>query len=760
MSNWLTISQSAGTGNATITVNAQGNPTFEERTARIVVSNGTISKTVSVVQQSKTPQIDYLLISGPDYYTLPYSGGSITSGTVESDLIIYAHYENYPPGQGLVDVTSASTINFDRAQVSASCTTNIQIEMKDWFYVSASYSGISTNKTVWIYQEGVPETNRIVYSASTPIVFTSNAINNFGANIIASGYSNGSGVYVFDGQVTEFYGNASCMITPETKGALTGIDVPSSLTNLGQNVFNGCSALTSVNGLENTENVYLPPENAGNGAFYNCTSLTHCGLPHSYQYWSGGAIKADVFYGCSSLTTIIYNGTESEWNAISKNSNWRRNSAVRYVQCTDGTIDLDNPSINNTITYYATEQLNIPDSATTPSIISHTFSNGVGTIKASGDITVWGNTDSVCESNSGLTAIILPSTVERIGTRAFKNCTSLSACTIPESLKTMGVEAFENTQITEVTIPSGFTMFDYWTGATWYNYGAQFHGCSGLTSITIQSTQIQVMTNYLFYWLYNVNNLTINYSGTISQWLSMSFSPRWKASLLNDSVRYVQCLDGLIDLRELNNTIYYYAPEQLTIADSATTPSFTSHTFNDGVGTIKTSGNVTEINVSGFTNCSDMTNIILPNTVESIGSYAFTSAMSLTNIAIPNSVTAMGDYVFWRCTGLTSVNISTGITTIPYSTFSTCSSLTGITIPDNITTISGYSFYKCNSLEEITIPSSVTTIGSNAFSNCSALETINYNGTITQWNNVLKYGGWHSGAPATVVHCTNGDVTL
>lgn len=551
--NWITLSQSAGTGNATVTFTASYNGSSvsaRSATLRFKVSRQTVD--VAISQAKKPAVIDYILISGPDYYTLPYSGGGITSGTVKSDLIIYAHYDNYPAGQGFVDVTSASTIGFDRAQVSASCTTNTQIEMKDWFYVSASYSGISTNKTVWIYQEGVPETNRLCYSASTPIVFTYNAINNFEANIIASGYSNGSGIYVFDGPVKRFYGNASCMITPETKGALTGIDVPSSLTSLGQNVFNGCSALTTVNGLEYTENVYLPPENAGNGAFYNCTSLTHCGLPHSYQYWSGGAIKADVFYGCSSLTTIIYNGTMTEWNAISKNSNWRRNSAVRYVQCTDGTIDLDAPT-SNTIIYNASEQLAIPDSAITPSITSHTYTNGVGTIKASGDIT--------------------------------------------------------------------------------------------------------------------------------------------------------------------------------------------------------------SINASGFSNNSSMTSIDLPDNLETINGYAFASAVSLTNISIPDNVTDIDRYAFWHCSGLTSVNVPTGVTTINASTFSYCTSLTSITMP-NVTKIVGLSFYKCTSLPEITLPSTLIEIGNQAFYQCSALATINYDGTMAQWSNVSKAGSWYAYGPATVVHCTDGDVNI
>lgn len=728
MNNWISLSQTAGTGNAVITVSPSANPSAITRSATIKVSNGSITKTVYVSQRAAELKVDRIEIVGHDYYAIPYAGGTATTNNYRFNVRAYFN-------DGTSRDQVPATITGDT--VTASTTMNISDtpETAGTIHAIATFSGKSATTNVTVLQQPVPETNRIAYSASTPILFTNDAINNFGANIITSGYSNGSGVYIFDNQVARFYGNASCMITPATKGALTEITVPSSIVNLGQSVFNGCSALTSVYGLEYTENVYLPPENSGNDAFRNCTSLTHCGLPHSYQYWSGGAIKADVFNGCSSLTTIIYNGTMAEWNAISKNSNWRRNSAVRYVQCTDGTIDLD-PSQNDTITYYATEQLNIPDSATTPSIISHTFSNGVGTIKASGDITVWGNTDSVCESNSGLTAIILPSTIERIGTRAFKNCTSLSACTIPESLKTMGVEAFENTQITEVTIPSGFTKFDYWAGSTWHNYGAQFQGCSGITSINIQSTQIPVMTNYLFYW-YLRNNLTINYSGTISQWLSMSFSPSWTYTFGgNYSVRYVQCLDGLIDLKNVNKTIYYYAPAKL--------PEVTEKTYPDYD---------TGLNINGFT--------------PALASSGHTFENGVGTLTFPSAVTKIGNYTFAGCSGMTDVLIPDNVSDMNADgIFHNCSSLSAVTLPSGLTIIDTYMFSNCLALVDVYLPTELTEIKTRAFYISSfgrqTALNLHYPKTMSDWNNITLASDWiySSHSYPIYVICSDGTITL
>lgn len=68
----------------------------------------------------------------------------------------------------------------------------------------------------------------------------------------------------------------------------------------------------------------------------------------------------------------------------------------------------------------------------------------------------------------------------------------------------------------------------------------------------------------------------------------------------------------------------------------------------------------------------------------------------------------------------------------------------------------------------VTLPSTIKSI-TGLFISCSNLETINFEGTKEQWNAIEKpdYGitgvgtvKWNYSVPATVVHCSDGDVTL
>lgn len=51
------------------------------------------------------------------------------------------------------------------------------------------------------------------------------------------------------------------------------------------------------------------------------------------------AIYWDAFYDCSSLTSIIFEGTKAEWNALTKYSDWNGNTGAYIVHCTDGDIE-------------------------------------------------------------------------------------------------------------------------------------------------------------------------------------------------------------------------------------------------------------------------------------------------------------------------------------------------------------------------------------------------------------------------------------
>ena len=139
---------------------------------------------------------------------------------------------------------------------------------------------------------------------------------------------------------------------------------------------------------------------------------------------------------------------------------------------------------------------------------------------------------------------------------------------------------------------------------------------------------------------------------------------------------------------------------------------------------------------------------------------AFENCSSLTSITIPNSVTSIGNYAFSECHSLTSVNIPDGVTRIESWAFHGCSSLTSINIPNSVTSIEGTAFAYCQSLTSITIPNSVTSIGESAFYSSGSLTSVTFQGTTEDWNNISKGDYWNRYVPATVVHCTDGDIEI
>ena len=76
---------------------------------------------------------------------------------------------------------------------------------------------------------------------------------------------------------------------------------------------------------------------------------------------------------------------------------------------------------------------------------------------------------------------------------------------------------------------------------------------------------------------------------------------------------------------------------------------------------------------------TEITELIIPNTVTSIGSYAFDGCSGLTKVTIPNSVTSIGWRAFLDCSGLTEVTIGNSVTSIERAAFYGCSGLTSVT---------------------------------------------------------------------------------
>ena len=123
----------------------------------------------------------------------------------------------------------------------------------------------------------------------------------------------------------------------------------------------------------------------------------------------------------------------------------------------------------------------------------------------------------------------------------------------------------------------------------------------------------------------------------------------------------------------------------------------------------------------------DVENIVIPNTITTIGSRAFYEN-KLTSVVIPNSVTTIGSYAFYG-NKLTSVVIPDSVTTIGNRAFSN-NQLTSVEIPNSVTVIEDYAFYG-NKLTSVEIPNSVTAIGSEAFRGNQLTSVVIPNSVIT-----------------------------
>lgn len=136
---------------------------------------------------------------------------------------------------------------------------------------------------------------------------------------------------------------------------------------------------------------------------------------------------------------------------------------------------------------------------------------------------------------------------------------------------------------------------------------------------------------------------------------------------------------------------------------------------------------LTDLGSQAFTNCYKLNNINLPKSLINIQD-CFSNCSNLTEITIPENVEYLSPYTFSGCSRLKKVEILAQLKSIEERTFNDCFVLEEIYLPNSIIEIKQKAFYVCFQLTEITIPASVEVIKASAFEFCNHLNKVNFLG--------------------------------
>ena len=351
--------------------------------------------------------------------------------------------------------------------------------------------------------------------------------------------------------------------------------------------------------------------------------------------------------------------------------------------------------------------------------------NGTLTISGTGNMKDW-----YTEKNPApwyghrmtIKKVIIENGVTSIGEDAFAECESLTSVVIPNSVTSIGDGAFYFCEsLKEITIPNSVIKIGEYA----------FSNCESLKEIVIPDSVTSIGT-WAFVWCESLTSVT-----------------------LPDNIFFMRgAFVGCTSLKKIDQ------PSKVIFCDD----SFVYEKQSGG------------LEINSFIGTTS--NVVVPNSVTSIGYRAFYSCENLTEITLPNAVNYIGGEAFYSCTNLAKITLPNAVKFIGGEAFGFCKSLTSITLPDNIKNLDNFNnfgkavFVGCTSLKKIDqpskvifcddsfvyekapegirinsfigttptvdIPRSVTSIGESAFESCESLTNITIPPNITKiWGNIF-----------------------
>ncbi|MBE6580281.1 MAG: leucine-rich repeat domain-containing protein [Ruminococcaceae bacterium] len=144
---------------------------------------------------------------------------------------------------------------------------------------------------------------------------------------------------------------------------------------------------------------------------------------------------------------------------------------------------------------------------------------------------------------------------------------------------------------------------------------------------------------------------------------------------------------------------------------------------------IPTNGSVKSIGAKAFYGCSELTEIIIPASVQRIDTYAFSECAQLVRVVFESqsALRTIEAYAFSDCVMLSDIVLPSGVDFIGYAAFWGCVALSDFAVPYGLVCLEGYAFHGCVALQEIALSLNAVQIDASAWWGCRSLSSITVN---------------------------------
>ncbi len=219
-----------------------------------------------------------------------------------------------------------------------------------------------------------------------------------------------------------------------------------------------------------------------------------------------------------------------------------------------------------------------------------------------------------------MTELVIPNNVRNIGKYAFAGCSSLTSVTIPDRVRSIGESAFYKCSgLTSVTIGNSVTSIGK----------EAFFFCESLTSVTIPDS-VESIDADAFDYCRGLTSIVIESDASFIN-AGLGF--------IKDNIRYSVLNKNSVKV--VNNS---YSGDVIIPSTVAFGNTFTVTIIGEA-----------------FKDCSGLTSVTIPDSVESIDADAFNNCTGLTSVMLGNGITSIGSTAFSNCTNLATLNIKAAV---------------------------------------------------------------------------------------------------